>query len=103
MIRGRPVARLPASFPLSKVSGYYRAFDAVVMSVGDGLMAIPSILLALALMTLVRAGVETVIAALVVPETPRVVRMARQAIRSRQPAQCMSLDTPRVGILHLLA
>src|SRR6266849_6007103 len=67
---------LSAGTAVGLVSGYYRALDTVVMRVVDGLMAIPSILLALALMALVRASVETVIVALVVPEIPRVVRVA---------------------------
>jgi len=50
---------LTAGTAVGLVSGYYRALDTVVMRVVDGLMAIPSILLALALMALVRASVET--------------------------------------------
>jgi peptide/nickel transport system permease protein len=81
---------LTAGTAIGLVSGYYRALDTVVMRVVDGLMAIPSILLALALMALVRASVETVIAALMVPEIPRVVRVVR--------AQVLSL---RAGHAHL--
>ena len=73
---------LSAGTAIGLVSGYYRALDTVVMRVVDGLMAIPSILLALALMALVRASVETVIAALMVPEIPRVVRVVRAQVLS---------------------
>ena len=90
------------------VSGYYRALDAVVMRVVDGLMAIPSILLALALMALVRASVETVIAALVVPEIPRVVRVVRAQVLSlrEQPmvegARAIGAGTPRILFVYVL-
>jgi peptide/nickel transport system permease protein len=59
------------------VSGYNRAVDSVVMRVMDGIMAIPAILLAIALMALSKASVGSVIAALVLPEIPRVVRLVR--------------------------
>jgi peptide/nickel transport system permease protein len=90
------------------VSGYYRALDAVVMRVVDGLMAIPSILLALALMALVRASVETVIAALVVPEIPRVVRVVRAQVLSLREqamvegARAVGAGTPRVLLRYIL-
>ena len=59
------------------VSGYIRWLDAVVMRVMDGLMAIPAILLAIALIALSKASLGTVIVAIVVPEVPRVARLVR--------------------------
>ena len=90
------------------VSGFYRALDTVVMRVVDGLMAIPSILLALALMALVRASVETVIAALVVPEIPRVVRVVRAQVLSLREqtmvegARAIGAGVPRVLLRYIL-
>ena len=90
------------------VSGYYRALDTVVMRVVDGLMAIPSILLALALMALVRASVETVIAALMVPEIPRVIRVVRASVLSLREqtmvegAHAIGAGTPRVLLWYIL-
>jgi peptide/nickel transport system permease protein len=55
----------------------YRWIDAIVMRIMDGLMAIPSILLAIALITLTRPGLGIVIVAIVIPEIPRVVRLVR--------------------------
>src|SRR5204862_3568667 len=55
------------------LSGYFRRVDAVVMRLMDGLMAIPAILLAIALVALTRTSVSTVIIAITVPEIPRVV------------------------------
>ncbi len=62
---------------IGTVSGYNRLLDSVVMRVMDGLMAIPAILLAIALMALSKASVSSVIVALALPEIPRVVRLVR--------------------------
>ncbi len=64
------------------ISGYLRRIDAVVMRVMDGMMAIPAILLAVALMALVNASVQNVIIALTIPEVPRVVRLVRALVLS---------------------
>jgi peptide/nickel transport system permease protein len=62
------------------MSGYFRRIDAVVMRLMDGLMAIPAILLAIALVALTRASVPTVIVAITIPEIPRVVRLVRAVV-----------------------
>jgi peptide/nickel transport system permease protein len=62
--------------------GYFRAVDAFLMRVMDGLMAIPSILLAIALITLTRPGLGIVIIAIVIPEVPRVSRVVRSVVLS---------------------
>jgi peptide/nickel transport system permease protein len=48
----------------------------------DGLMAIPSILLAIAMVTLSGAGIGTVIVAIAIPEIPRVARLVRSVVLS---------------------
>jgi peptide/nickel transport system permease protein len=62
------------------VSGYSRVADAIVMRVMDGLMSIPAILLAIALMSVTRASILTVIIAITVVEIPRVVRLVRSVV-----------------------
>jgi peptide/nickel transport system permease protein len=62
---------------LGMVAGFVRGADGPVMRVMDGLMAIPGILLAIALMAVTRASLTTVIVAITVPEIPRVVRLVR--------------------------
>jgi len=62
------------------VTGYVRWLDAVVMRVMDGLMSIPPVLLAIALMALTRASIENVIAAITLAEVPRVVRLVRSLV-----------------------
>jgi peptide/nickel transport system permease protein len=61
-------------------SGFYRHLDGIVMRVMDGLMAIPPILLAIALVALTKASVEIVIVAIAIPEIPRVVRLVRSVV-----------------------
>ncbi|WP_038216881.1 ABC transporter permease [Xenophilus azovorans] len=62
---------------LGLAAGFVRRLDGFVMRIMDGLMAIPGILLAIALMAVTRASLATVIVAIVVPEIPRVVRLVR--------------------------
>jgi len=68
------------------MSGYFRKVDLVVMRLMDGLMAIPAILLAIALVALTRASVSTVIFAITIPEIPRVVRLVRAVVLSVREA-----------------
>src|SRR5690606_18170154 len=51
--------------------------DTVIMRVMDGMMAIPDILLAIALVALARPSITTVIFAITVPQIPRMVRLVR--------------------------
>lgn len=60
--------------------GYYRRVDDIVMRVMDGMMAIPAILLAIALITLMKASLLIVIVAISIPEIPRVVRLVRSVV-----------------------
>ena len=62
--------------------GYYKWIDLTVMRVLDGIMAIPLILLAIALMALLGGSVTNVVFALVVVETPRCVRIMRSSVLS---------------------
>ncbi len=65
---------------LGLVAGFFRRVDSVLMRLMDGLMAIPSILLAIALVALTRGGVGIVIVAITIPEVPRVVRLVRSVV-----------------------
>ena len=64
------------------VSGYIRFLDAILMRIMDGLMAIPGILLAIALVSLSGASLITVTIAITIPEIPRVVRLVRSIVLS---------------------
>ena len=65
---------------LGLVAGYIRIMDAIIMRVMDGLMSIPAILLAIAMISLSGATLTTVVAAIVIPEIPRVVRLVRSVV-----------------------
>ncbi len=90
------------------VTGYYRRLDRIVMRIMDGLMAIPAILLALALMALLKASVRNVIIALVIPEIPRVVRVVRASVLSLreqtmvEAARALGAETPRILRVYIL-
>jgi peptide/nickel transport system permease protein len=67
---------------LGLMAGYIRWVDAVLMRMVDGLMAIPSILLAIAIVSLWGASLWTVLFAITIPEVPRVVRLVRSIVLS---------------------
>ena len=62
------------------VTGFNRWVDAIIMRVMDGLMAIPGVLIAIALMALTRASMSNVIFAITVAEVPRVTRLVRSVV-----------------------
>ncbi len=64
------------------LAGYIRLLDAIIMRIMDGLMAIPGILLAIALVSLSGATLLTVVVAIMIPEIPRVVRLVRAVVLS---------------------
>jgi peptide/nickel transport system permease protein len=90
------------------LAGYYRSVEAVVMRLMDGLMAIPAILLAIALVALNQGSIGIVVAAIAIPELPRVVRLVRSIVLSVrelpfvEAAIACGAKTPRIMILHLL-
>lgn len=65
---------------LGLVAGYVRMADAIIMRFMDGLMSIPAILLAIAMISLSGATLTTVVIAIVIPEIPRVVRLVRSVV-----------------------
>ena len=64
------------------LAGFNRTVETVAMRLMDGLMAIPAILLAIAFVSLSKASVSIVVAAIVLPEIPRVVRLVRSVVLS---------------------
>jgi peptide/nickel transport system permease protein len=82
LVVGLAVAALAIALGLvvGLFAGFYRALDGIIMRIMDGIMAIPSILLAIALVALTEASVEIVIVAIAIPEIPRVVRLVRSIV-----------------------
>jgi len=93
---------------IGMISGYLRWLDAIVMRLMDGLMAVPAILLAIALVSLASAGLRTVIIAIVIPEIPRVVRLVRSVVLSLreepyvEAAVALGAPTPLLLARHVL-
>jgi peptide/nickel transport system permease protein len=79
MVVGLSVAVLAtlAGVLIGLVSGFVRWADGPIMRFMDGLMAIPGILLAIALMAVTKASLTTVVVAITIPEIPRVARLVR--------------------------
>ncbi|MBM3572310.1 MAG: ABC transporter permease [Alphaproteobacteria bacterium] len=93
---------------LGLLSGFIRPLDAIIMRVMDGLMSIPPILLAIALMALTRASVRNVIIAISIAEFPRVCRLVRGVVLSlrEQPyveaAIASGTRVPVIIVKHIL-
>ncbi len=64
------------------LAGFIRWLDFILMRIMDGLMSIPSLLLAIALMALFHASVQNVVIAISVGEFPRVSRLIRGIVLS---------------------
>jgi peptide/nickel transport system permease protein len=81
---GLSVAALATGFGLAigLVTGFNRIADALVMRVMDGLMSIPPVLLAIALMSLTRASMGNVIFAITISQVPQVTRLVRGVVLS---------------------
>ncbi len=90
------------------MAGYIRWLDAIVMRIMDGLMAIPGILVAIALVALAGASITNVIIAITIPEVPRVVRLVRSVVLTIrempyiEAAVVSGVSLPRIMIKHLL-
>ena len=93
---------------IGMVAGYVRWLDGIIMRFMDGLMAIPEILLAIALVSLSRAGLTAVVIAIVIPQVPRVVRLVRSVVLSirEEPyvesAITVGTPTPTLLFRHVL-
>lgn len=94
--------------PLGLLTGYFRTLDAILMRFMDGLMAIPGILAAIAIVSLTSANIWTLMIAITVPEIPQVVRLVRsQVLATREEAYVEAatlMGTPTYTLLwrHLM-
>ena len=110
LIVGFSVALLSsiAGLAIGLISGFIRWADGIIMRVMDGLMSIPPILLAIALMALTRGSVGNVIMAITIAEIPRVSRLVRGVVLSlrEQPyvdaAIASGTRTPMIILRHIL-
>lgn len=90
------------------VTGFLPRVDAVVMRVMDGLMAIPTVLLAIALISLSKSSVENVIIAITIPEIPRIARLVRGVVLTLREqifidaAVTLGARLPRILFFHIM-
>ena len=97
-----------AGLTIGLISGFIRVADSIIMRVMDGMMSIPPILLAIALMALTRGSVGNVILAITIAEIPRVSRLVRGVVLSlrEQPyvdaAVASGTRTPMIILRHIL-
>jgi len=105
---GAAICSIAAGLLIGLVSGFFKWFDAVLMRIMDGLMAIPSVLLAIAVISLSGATVSTVLVAITIPEVPRVARLVRSVVLSAreepyvEAAISVGSSLPKVMWRHLM-
>ena len=93
---------------LGLLAGYLRWLDGPLMRVMDGIMSIPAILIAIALVAMLKGSLVTVIVAIAIPEIPRVVRLVRSLVLTirEEPyvEAAVSLGTPtwKIMLRHIL-
>ncbi|WP_235889757.1 ABC transporter permease [Brucella haematophila] len=101
-------ASIAAGVFIGLVAGFFRTADAIIMRMMDALMAMPSILIAIALVALNGPSIGSVIVAITIPEIPRVVRLVRSVILSAreepyvEAALALGSSTPKILFRHLL-
>ena len=90
------------------LAGYFRNVDMLLMRFMDGLMAIPAVLLAIALVAALGANVATVVIAIAIPEVPRVTRLVRSLVLTLreepyvEAARALATPTPVILWRHIL-
>jgi peptide/nickel transport system permease protein len=90
------------------LAGYFRCVDMLLMRFMDGLMAIPAVLLAIALVAALGANVATVVIAIAIPEVPRVTRLVRSLVLTLreepyvEAARALATPTPVILWRHIL-
>ena len=79
---GAAVVSVVIGLVIGVIAGWFRSLDGPIMRTMDAIMAIPGILLAIALVSVTGASIMTVLVAITIPEIPRVVRLVRGQILS---------------------
>jgi peptide/nickel transport system permease protein len=105
---GAAATALVCGLALGLFAGYVRWIDALVMRTMDGVMAIPNVLLAIAVVALWGSNLAAVMIAITIPEIPRVTRLVRSVVLSTREEPyveaAVALGTPSATILwrHLM-
>jgi peptide/nickel transport system permease protein len=105
---GATIISVAGGLVIGLFSGFFRWLDAVLMRIMDGVMAIPSILLAIAVVSLSGASILTVMIAITIPEIPRVARLVRSVVLSAREEPyveagiSLGSSLPKIMWRHLL-
>ncbi|ACE99947.1 ABC transporter permease [Rhodopseudomonas palustris] len=105
---GSAIVAIAIGLVIGLVAGFFRWVDAVMMRVMDGLMAIPSVLLAIAVVSLSGASLTTVLIAITIPEIPRVARLVRSVVLTAreepyvEAAISVGSSLPKIMVRHLM-
>src|SRR5499427_365526 len=105
---GSAILAVVIGLAIGLVSGFFKLVDSVLMRVMDGLMAMPSILLAIAVVSLSGASIWTVMVAITIPEIPRVARLVRSVVLSAreepyvEAAISVGSSLPKIMWRHLM-
>ncbi len=90
------------------LAGYFNRLDGAIMRTMDGLMAIPGVLLAIALAAILGSGLYTVVIAIAAPEIPRTARLVRSVVLTIREmpfvaaAISVGSSTPKILLRHIL-
>jgi peptide/nickel transport system permease protein len=105
---GVTVLSISIGLSIGLLSGFFRTADAVIMRFMDGLMSIPGILLAIALVALWGASLPSVLLAITIPEIPRVARLSRSVVLAAreepyvEAARVTGTPTWKIIVKHLM-
>lgn len=105
---GAAVVSVVLGLVIGLIAGFFRLADTIIMRIMDSLMAIPSILLAIALVALNGPSITSVIMAITIPEIPRVVRLVRSVVLTAreepyvEAAIALGSSMPKVLFQHLM-
>ncbi|MFC0239502.1 ABC transporter permease [Rhodopseudomonas telluris] len=105
---GAAIVSIAIGLVVGLLSGFFKWLDAIIMRLMDGLMAIPSILLAIAVVSLSGASLTTVLIAITIPEIPRVARLVRSVVLTAreepyvEAAISVGSSLPKIMARHLL-
>ena len=92
---------------LGLVAGYFKPADMVIMRVMDGLMAFPTVVLALVILTVLGSGIPNLVLALTIAQLPRVVRTIRTTVISQkelehvEAARAMGASNTRILLQYI--
>jgi len=93
---------------LGLLAGFSRKVDEILMRILDAFMAIPSLILMIAMMAVLGQRLENVIIAQIINYTPRMVRVVRSAVLVQmeeeyvEAVRALGAGNLRIAILHIL-